>query len=97
MHLILLILSNTFVKFQSDTSDTVREFAGLEDWVPLLVVLEVFNQRVATQAEGVEVTAEATDHFVAQYLAGQLQWTELSAELQQVPAADDVIQQCGGS
>jgi hypothetical protein len=82
------------VHFQSDTSDTVREFAGLEDWVPLLVVLEVFNQRVATQAEGVEVTAEMTNHFIAQYLTGQLQWTELATELQQAPASS-VIEQCG--
>jgi len=71
----------------------VREFAGLEDWVPLLVVLEVFNQRVTTLAEGVEVTCDAANHFVGQYLAGGLQWTELTSDLQQAAP----LIQCAGS
>ncbi|XP_059490437.1 nucleoredoxin-like [Neocloeon triangulifer] len=69
-----------FIGCDSDTTDTVREFAGLEDWVPLLVVLEVFNQRAATLSEGLEVTADSTAHFVSQYLSGELQWTELTSQ-----------------
>ncbi|CAB3369981.1 Hypothetical predicted protein [Cloeon dipterum] len=72
-----------FIGSDSDTTDTVREFAGLDDWVPLLVVLEVFNQRVATLGEGVEVNGESTSHFVGQYLSGELQWTELAAQTEE--------------
>ncbi|KAF4520233.1 hypothetical protein B566_EDAN009958 [Ephemera danica] len=58
--------------------DALREFAGLEDVVPLVTLVDVTSQRVSTLEEGSEVTTESVRRFVSAFLAGQLVWSEIA-------------------
>lgn len=68
-----------FVGGDTDFCDRLREYAGLEDEIPLLVILEMTNRLKYVLEDDVELTEGVVRDFVRRYLEGTLrpkQFTE---------------------
>lgn len=62
------------IGLDSDTSDILREFVGLDDLVPLLVALDIPNNRFAVMDYGLEISIESVSEFVEKFQKGDLEF-----------------------
>lgn len=62
------------IGLDSDTSDILREFVGLDDLVPLLVALDIPNNRFAVMDYGQEISVESVGHFVEKFQKAELEF-----------------------
>lgn len=62
------------IGLDSDTSDILREFVGLDDLVPLLVALDIPNNRFSVMDYGQEISVESVSEFVDKFQKGDLEF-----------------------
>lgn len=62
------------IGLDSDTSDILREFVGLDDLVPLLVALDIPNNRFAVMDYGTEISIESVNEFLDKFQKGNLEF-----------------------
>lgn len=56
----------------NEASDIIRDLIGLDDVVPLLIVLDIPRRRFVTMEYGVEITVSAVAKFVDEFRRGEL-------------------------
>lgn len=75
------------IGLDSDTSDILRDFVGLDDLVPLLVGLDIPNNRYAVMDCGQEVSVESVCDFVEKFQKGDLEFKYIN---ERFPDSKDV-------
>lgn len=56
----------------NEASDIIRDLIGLDDVVPLLIVLDIPSRRFVTMEYGVEITVSTVTKFVDEFRRGEL-------------------------
>lgn len=65
---------------QSDSSDNLREFIGIDDAVPLLTLINIPEGTWTVLEDGVEISEEVVKEFVAKFLNNELQMQSICSD-----------------
>lgn len=57
--------------------DSLREYIGLDDVVPLLTILDLPSNKLHVMEDGAEITEDSVKVFVNDFLSGRLPSTKL--------------------
>ncbi|XP_071448295.1 nucleoredoxin-like [Hetaerina americana] len=66
-----------FIGCDSEPIDTLREYVGIDDAVPLLTVIDMAARKVCVMEDGAEITEESVKAFVNKFLIGGLPVAEI--------------------
>ncbi|KAK6620627.1 hypothetical protein RUM43_010920 [Polyplax serrata] len=69
-----------FVASDNETSDTLREFIGMDDIVPLLTVVNIPDGTWTALEEGIDVTEETVMEFVNKFVKNELPMQSICSE-----------------
>ncbi|XP_039299128.1 nucleoredoxin isoform X2 [Nilaparvata lugens] len=64
-----------FIAFDSNTSEWLRDYVGLDDDAPLLTIIDLPLGRISVMEYGVDISEESVNEFVASFLNDTLPFT----------------------